>query len=515
MNKIFNKIGAALLGVLLLASCQDRDLPGAGAMQLPTPDVNMIQGAASGDNSYDYTITWPAAGNDAVMQVAVFKNGTQMQALTPCPANTFTLRNLETNQKYEFLFKYAKGDVLSNGVMTSYTRLGATAPAELKMEQIDISDDQHNLKVTWSKVDDATSYILTLVNGDASRSITETVTGTEYTLENVAMKERWKATIIAQNAEGKALPVEASAKIGGKIPGFLSEYATPEELVANGDDDEASAWLWFQANYPKGEYIYFGNISKVEDIEDYRMLFWLRDLETGSVDDIWNFSDVARNAAPIVEQYVKNGGNLLLWQHAVPYIGTINRVPTSVLRGVDNAMGCGVGGPNGDTWKMGVCLNTGSFTKDFSSHPIYAGMTVEKLNDQCFAAIAMKGAGWTEDHNCLFFNIPNKLTGLDNTSEECYNTVTTEYGIYPLGTWDSQVAWVSQLNVWEAKGAPKAPEGFQEGCGTVLCIGNGGCEFSMKNADGTPDKSANPKNNSCQETILRLAKNSIEYLMSI
>ena len=37
----------------------------------------------------------------------------------------------------------------------------------------------------------------------------------------------------------------------------------------------------------------------------------------------------------------------------------------------------------------------------------------------------------------------------------------------------------------------------------------------MKNADGTPDKSANPKNNSCQANVLKLADNSIQYLMSI
>ena len=498
-----------------LTSCQDHDLPGSAEMQIAAPDVATITGAASGTNNYDYTLTWPAGNNGATMQVAVFKDGSQVQGLTPCPNNTFTLKNLDTNVLYEFLFKYATADASSKGVMTSYTRGGASSPSELKMTQQDISDDEHNLEVTWPGVSDATSYILTLVNGDGSRTITETVNGTSYLLKGVQMKERWKATLVAQNNEGKALPIEASAKIGGKIPAFLSEYATPEELIANGDDDEASAWLWFAANYPKGEYIYFGNVNTVEDVEDYRMLFWLRDLETGNVDDIWNFSDVARNAAPIIEQYVKNGGNLLLWSHAVPYIGTINRLPTATLRGVSNAMGCGTGGMNPDVWKMGVCLNTGSFTKDFSSHAIYAGIETEKLNDNCFKAIAMKGAGWTEDHNCLFFDIPNKLTGLDNNTEECYNALTTQYGIYPLGTWDSQVAWVSQLNIWEARGAEKAPDGFQEGSGTVLCIGNGGCEFSMKNEDGTPDKSATPKNNPCQKNILLLAKNSVEYLMSI
>ena len=515
MTKIFNKIGTGLLGILLLASCQDRDLPGSGEMQLSSPDASSITGTLTGDNNYDYTITWTPSNQNATMQVAVYKNGTQQQALTPCVGNSFTLKNLETNQLYEFLFKYANDDALSNGVMTSFTRPGASAPSDLTFTQIDIDEENHDLQVTWKASDDATSYILKMENGDGSRVIEETVSGTSYLLEDVVLKERWEATLIAQNSEGRALPIYGSTKIGGKIPAFLSEYATPEELIANGDDDEASAWLWFHENYPKGEYVYFGNINTVEDIADYRMLFWLRDLETGNNDDIWNFSEIAKNAAPCIEQYVKNGGNPLLWQHAVPYIGTINRVATSTLRGVSNAFGSGVGGPNGDVWKMGVCLNTGAFSKDFSTHPIYAGMETEKLSDVCFKAIAMKGAGWTEDHNCLFFDIPTKLTGLDNTSEECYVVLTEEFGIYPLGTWDSQVSWVSQLNVWEAKGAPKAPEGFQKGCGTVLCIGNGGCEFSMKNEDGTPDKSATPKNNSCQGNILKLAKNSVEYLLSI
>ena len=513
--KAIYKFICAICVVCGFTACQDRDFPASGEMLLTSPDAASISGVLSGENNYDYTLTWPQSPQGATMQVAVYKNGTQQQALTPCASNSFTLKNLETNQLYEFLFKYADGDALSNGVMTSYTRKGATAPAEVKMEQVDVSDDVHNLQISWSASADATSYILKVVKNSNEEVVNTIVNDTSYLLEGVQMKDRFEATVIAQNNDGRALPVEASAKIGGKIPAFLSEYATPEELVANGDDDEASAWLWFHENYPKGEYVYFGSISTVDDIQDYRMLFWLRDIETGNADDIWNFSEVAKNAAPCIEQYVKNGGNLLLWSHAVPYIGTINRLSTSVLRGVNNAFGCGVGGYNGDVWKMGVCVNTGSFSKDYSTHAIYAGIPTEKLNDNCFAAIAMKGAGWTEDHNCLFFDIPTKLTGLENNTEECYNALTNEYGIYPLGTWDSQVSWVSQLNVWEARGAEKAPDGFQKGCGTVLCIGNGGCEFSMKNDDGTPDKSANPKNNSCQGNVLKLAKNSVDYLMSI
>lgn len=511
ITKIYKSLLIGLSFSVALVSCQEKDLPGSADMQVVSPDVTVITGTPSGDNDYDYTLTWPQSESGAVMSVAVYKNGTQQQALTPCPNNTFTLKNLETNQLYEFLFKYNTEDAVSKGVMVSYTRLGATAPDEIKMEQIDITDDQHDLKVHWTPSSDATSYILKLVNGDGSKMINTTVSDTLFLQKNVVMKERWEATVIAQNDKGKALPVEASCKIGGKIPAFLSEYATPEELVANGDDDEASAWLWFHETYPNGGYIYFGNINTIEDIEDYRVLFWLRDIETGDVDNVWKFSDVAKNAAPIVEQYVKNGGNLLLWQHAVPYIGTINRLPTALLRGVNSDIGCGKGF-NAGTWKMGVCVNTGSFSKNYSTHAIYAGMEVERLDDNCFAAIAMKGDGWSEDHNCCFYDIPAQLTGFDNTSEECYNVLTKDYGIYPLATWDSQVKWISQFNIWEAVGAEKAPEGFQKGCGTILCIGNGGCEFSMKSDENTPDVSAHPTNNQYQDNILKLAKNSIEYL---
>ena len=51
MTNIFNKIGTGLLGILLFASCQDRDLPGSAEMQLITPDASSITGTLTGDNN--------------------------------------------------------------------------------------------------------------------------------------------------------------------------------------------------------------------------------------------------------------------------------------------------------------------------------------------------------------------------------------------------------------------------------------------------------------------------------
>ena len=120
----------------------------------------------------------------------------------------------------------------------------------------------------------------------------------------------------------------------------------------------------------------------------------------------------------------------------------------------------------------------------------------------------MKGEGWTENHNCIFVGIPSYLTGLGDQDLDCYTKLTSEFGIYPLATWDGDegIDHISHLNIWEAQ------QGNTEFKGTILCIGNGGCEFSMKDKDGIPDKSAHPKNNPYQDNVLKLAKNSLEYL---
>ena len=235
------------------------------------------------------------------------------------------------------------------------------------------------------------------------------------------------------------------------------------------------------------------------------MLFWLRDLEGVSEAEVFTMPAVVDGATPYIKQWYTDGGNLLLWSHATVYIGNLGRIEPDMIKNNDRSIGTGVGGYNGDTWSMAVSLNPGGkFTKDHSTHPLYKGLETT-ANDRC-KLITFKGPGWTEDHNCLFFNIPGVLTSLGNQEEACYNALTQVYGIYPLGTWDSQIDFISQLNVWEAQ------QGDSDFKGTVLCIGNGGCEFSMKNDDGTPDKSARPKNNQYQDNILTLAHNALEYL---
>lgn len=468
-------------------------------MKIQGIDESAITGELVGDN---YLWSWPAQG-DLKMQVALYANGNQI-AKEIVDGTTYTHSTVDTNIEFTYVFKLTNGSDFSTGTIKKYLREGATKITGASMSQLE-KPEGYDAKVVWDKAADATSILFTATNG--SRNVNETLKGdaTEYVIKDVNFDEFWQVNIVAKNDKGTSLSTSTSLKIGKTAIGFLSIYATPEEHIANGDDDEVCAWLWLNEEYPNATFLPMSSITSAEVVEPYRVLFWMRDLENVGEDALWNMPEPALTALPAIKEWYKNGGNLLLWSHAIAYITNLGRIDGDMLRSNDRAIGLGAGGYNPDVWKMAVQLHPGSrFKKDFSSHPIYKGLEVE-TNDRT-KLIAFIGAGWKEDHNCLFFNIPTILTGIGNQEEACYNEITSTYGIYPLGTWDSQIDWVSQLNVWEAQ------QGNTEFKGTILCIGNGGCEFSMKNPDGTPDISAYPVNNPYQENVLTLAKNSLEYL---
>lgn len=484
---------------LVLTACQDNDIE-RGAMVLNSIDAESITGSLQGD---DYVLTWPTLPNGQRMQVTVYRDGT-ISSTETTEGNSYTQHSVPTNVKYEYVLKVTDGTNYSAGIVKNFMREGATSITGMQMSQIE-SVNGYDAKVEWNKAADATSITLRASNG--VRAINETLAAdaTEYTISDVNFDETWEVSLTAVNEKGTALASTVSLRIGKTAIGFLSIYSTPEELVEVGDDDEASAWLWLHEEYPSAHFISFSEITSEDLIEPYRVLFWLRDLDGVDEAAVWNMPETVLNATPYIREWYKNGGSMLLWSHATPYIGTLGRLDTEMLKSNDHAFGTGFGGINNDIWSMAVQLNPGSkFVKDFSSHPIYKGLDVVDAGRT--KVIPFKGPGWSEDHNCLYFNIPSVLTGIGNQEESCYSQATNVFGIYPLGMWDSQIDWVSQLNVFELQ------QGNTEFKGTILCIGNGGCEFSMKNMDGTPDKSAYPSNNTYQGNVLKLAKNSLEYL---
>ncbi len=485
---------------LVSAACQDKEIEMAAPAIEPI-DASLISGQLVGN---DYVWTWTAPQPDLKMQVSVCQ-GMTIRSTETVGGNTFTHRNVDTNIEYTYVFKLTDGTNISLGVTKSYLREGASPVSGVVMTQVD-KEGGYDALVTWTASPDADNVSFSATNG--SRNIRETLpnTATSYVIENVRDGEEWNIELVANNSKGVALPATASLRIGKTTIGFLSEYATVEELLEKGDDDEASAWLWLTNEYASARYVYFGDIKSTADLDPYRVLFWIRDVEDGRPgDELFNMPAVVDAATPFVSEWYKNGGSLLLWSHATPYITALGRLDKDLLLKNDRNINTGHGGYNPDVWKMAVELHPGSrFKKDASSHPMFKGLDYETTDRT--KLIAVKGPGWAEDHNCLYFNIPSALTGLGNQEESCYNAIVNEYGIIPLAMWDSQIDFVSQLNIWEVQ------QGNTEFKGTIICMGNGGCEFSMRNDDGSADVSAYPTNNIYEDNILKMAKNALEYL---
>ena len=128
--------------------------------------------------------------------------------------------------------------------------------------------------------------------------------------------DTWTVTLVAVNEKGTSLASTASLRIGKTASGFLSGYDTREELVENGDGDEASAWLWWHETYPSAQFLPFSSIKSADDVEPFRVLFWLRDLEGVSEGDVWAMPDVVNAATPVITEWYEDGGSLRLGSHA-------------------------------------------------------------------------------------------------------------------------------------------------------------------------------------------------------
>lgn len=409
-----------------------------------------------------------------------------------------TVQNFEIPEVEQVVFDNGKAVKLQAGNAEDITATSATLSARLTTEET-VGDDVVCGFFYGTSSNPDQQVQASIVNGQLSINLPGLAPGTTYYYRPYAVLNG----VYYYGATSFFRTKEEQVNTAGVA--FLSPYASPEVCVENGDDDEASAWLWFHQEYPDCPFLYAGDIHSQADLAAYSVLFYIRDLDSGNEDNAWTQPASIQQATPYILEWYRAGGNLVLWQHAVTYITDLGRMDRDMMRACDHRITIGKGSWNQGQWYMAVQLNPASrYVKDFSQHPLYRGCEIRSAGRSKY--ITVKGPAWTEDHNCVFHNLPAQITGFGNQDPRCYEALTQTYGIYPLAVWDSQIDWISQLNVWEAR------QGNTDFKGTILCVGNGGCEFSYKNADGTADKSANPHNSPFQSNVLRMAKNAIEYL---
>ena len=255
------------------------------------------------------------------------------------------------------------------------------------------------------------------------------------------------------------------------------------------DDDMSASKAWFVKQYPYGEVLSLSESSNW-NLSQFSVI-WIHIDILGLAHGyqyLTTESLINSNAVSKLTDYLKDGGNLLLCNHAtqllVPF-GRLNenRAPT------DNTFGSGAGAENQDVWGVNAKINN---TYDRNSHEIYNELSTSEYKNQniTYGIYPLEGAGIKEDHNCLW-----DLNRFGYNKDEKNNILwfEEENNAVILGNWqqvvDDAVAGIIEFNPTETIN------------GRCIAIGVAAYEWHQNNVDNT-----------YQGNIEKMTQNAIEYL---
>lgn len=242
------------------------------------------------------------------------------------------------------------------------------------------------------------------------------------------------------------------------------------------DDDEQAAYDWFigDDNLQGLDKVVFtpDNINTL-NANDVKVL-WIPINRQGDNIDVVKPSAIYNNVEAL-KNYVKNGGNLYLTNHATLLVSEIGRIPADYN---PNTVTYGAPAANQDSWGV----NPRFADMDYRGHVLYSGFGAGSkgnlLNDNYF----LNSGTSKEDHNCLWTGISSYTDFINATKSHI------------LGKW-SQNGYTDNFGVVEFM-----PSGDYKG--TILCNGLAAYEW---NCEG----------NEFVDNIKKFTENSISYLATI
>ena len=285
----------------------------------------------------------------------------------------------------------------------------------------------------------------------------------------------------------------------GNAIAMIGAYKDYADLKENGDDDEKAAAKWFVDNgvgqYYGVEELYNGTV----DLTKLAAMWIMIDREgASSVDDFMknytggNYGFNNTTVKTKIAQFLKDGGNLLLTNHAnilLKEIGRYEKYPEVV--------GFGTGGNNNDVWDAGVVYGTWSTESvafDYSTDPLFANIEIVPASRPCgreYKVFHLLSEGWKEDHNCFwFFDLPENN---DNGDPTKFSKLYSLYGVTLLAMWPHIEDYCGgAIARWDPK------DDFKGSC---ITIGFAAYEWNM-----------NVGTNSYQANIEQLTLNAIREL---
>ncbi len=252
---------------------------------------------------------------------------------------------------------------------------------------------------------------------------------------------------------------------------FLSSYSDLATLQANGDDDEAAAANWLVNTYG-GTFLSTASVTSIDVLDDYDAI-WVAIDRVGLQQGSASLPSEYTALFGILKDYSKNGGNLLLTNHATSIVAGIGR--TTRQPGLFDS---GVGGDNPDVFAMNVIIGSGSqpYYADHRTHEFFDDITFEEgISGTHCEVLPFLVGGYKENHNCMW-----DLNTFGYAVPEGSNTVAmyeAEADCEVLGTWqhvaDFCCAGMVDFHAQE------------NGYGRIVCVGVAAYEWHQ-NVESNP-----------------------------
>ncbi len=214
--------------------------------------------------------------------------------------------------------------------------------------------------------------------------------------------------------------IKAQSKVG-----FFIGYEHVDEIV---DDDERAAVQWFQEAYPSGVIFTPSTIATLSK-DEVKALWVMTDrVDIGSGWSNMPAPFISSVAIKAIADYVKDGGNLLLTNHATQLLVPMGRLSDIYAPAI---FGAGEGGQNPDVWGVNAVIGTNmAISYDHRSHRIFGNLATSTTDAHEFYPLI--GNGWKEDHNSMWDF--NAIAGLEEMPSKLSDFEIKTNSIV-LGTW--------------------------------------------------------------------------------
>lgn len=249
------------------------------------------------------------------------------------------------------------------------------------------------------------------------------------------------------------------------------------EKTSGLDDDEQAAYDWFNKDYNPGhglekKVFTSGNINELS-ATDVKVLWIPINRQGNNIEDVQ--PSAIYNHVETLNNYVKNGGNLYLTNHATLLTFAIGRIAEKYK---PNTVSYGAPGENKDAWGV----NPRFADMDYRGHVLYSGFEAGSKGNLWNDNYFLNSGTSKEDHNCLWTGVSSYTDFINATNSQI------------LGKW-SQNGDTDNFGVVEFM-----PTGDYKG--TILCNGLAAYEW---NCEG----------NEFVNNIKKFTENSISYLATI